>query len=190
MNPAPRPPLRASLRRRCVCTCTRTRRQSSYDPVIDRPDRAAGRPELATFADVSIAPVIDIVPPCLDEAAAMPWVMRRMPLSARAIVVDNGSTNGSAEITRRPRVLVVECVQRGYGTACHTGSVAATADVVALCDGSLDRTDGLRLADNVAAGGDLVISRRRPNSRAARPLPALAGQPFAATWTRLSEEAA
>lgn len=177
--------------------------------MIDRPDRTAARPELATFADVSIAPVIDIVPPCLDEAAALPWVMRRMPLSARAIEVDNGATNGSAKLTRRPGALVVKCARRGYGTACHTGTVAATADVVALCDGSLGRTEVLRLADNVAAGERAPASHSPTLTRhglqvqlldelvdvdttadadvVARLGPSTAS---AATWTRLTKEAA
>ncbi len=45
-------------------------------------------------------PILDIVLPCLDEAAALPWVLSRIPAGARAIVVDNGSTDGSADIAR------------------------------------------------------------------------------------------
>jgi hypothetical protein len=33
----------------------------------------------------------DVILPCLDEAAALPWVLSRMPLGYRAIVADNGS---------------------------------------------------------------------------------------------------
>src|SRR5438270_762850 len=40
----------------------------------------------------------DVVLPCLDEAGALPWVLSRMPAGYRPIVVDNGSTDGSAEI--------------------------------------------------------------------------------------------
>jgi hypothetical protein len=32
----------------------------------------------------------DVVLPCLDEAAALPWVLARMPAGYRPIVVDNG----------------------------------------------------------------------------------------------------
>ncbi len=39
---------------------------------------------------------VDVVLPCLDEAAALPWVLERMPYGYRAIVVDNGSTDRSA----------------------------------------------------------------------------------------------
>ena len=38
---------------------------------------------------------IDVVLPCLDEEAALRWVLSRMPAGYRPIVVDNGSTDGS-----------------------------------------------------------------------------------------------
>jgi glycosyltransferase involved in cell wall biosynthesis len=60
-----------------------------------------------------VTPAIDIVLPCLDEASALPWVLSRIPLSARAIVVDNGSTDGSASIARARGARVVRCPQRG-----------------------------------------------------------------------------
>jgi glycosyltransferase involved in cell wall biosynthesis len=42
--------------------------------------------------------MIDVVLPCLNEAAALPWVLSRMPDGYRAIVADNGSTDGSAAV--------------------------------------------------------------------------------------------
>ena len=42
--------------------------------------------------------MIDVILPVLDEAEALPWVLARMPPGYRPIVVDNGSTDGSAEI--------------------------------------------------------------------------------------------
>ena len=139
--------------------------------------------------------LIDIVLPCLDEAAALPWVLNRIPLSARAIVVDNGSTDGSADLARTLDAVVVECTQRGYGAACNTGLEKATADVVAFCDcdGSLDPADAVRLAEYLAAGADLVVACRRPTSRAAWPLPArlanrvLARRVRARTGVRLTD---
>ena len=41
---------------------------------------------------------VDVILPCLDEEAALPWVLRRMPLGYRAIVVDNGSTDDSVAV--------------------------------------------------------------------------------------------
>ena len=42
--------------------------------------------------------MIDVILPCLDEAAALPSVLSRLPDGYRAIVVDNGSSDGSARI--------------------------------------------------------------------------------------------
>ena len=50
---------------------------------------------------------VDVVLPCLNEAAALPWVLSRLPEGVRAIVVDNGSTDGSADVARAHGALVV-----------------------------------------------------------------------------------
>ncbi len=113
--------------------------------------------------------------PCLDEAGALPWVLDRIPAGARAIVVDNGSTDGSPDLARARGALVVSATRRGYGAACHAGLAAATADVVAFCDcdASLDPADALRLAEFVFDGSaDLVVGRRRAVSRGAFPVTA------------------
>lgn len=102
--------------------------------------------------------------PCLDEAGALPWVLARLPEGARAIVVDNGSSDGSPDIARDLGATVVAASQRGYGAACHAGLTAASADLVAFCDcdASLDPGDSTRLAAPVLAGeADLVLGRRR-----------------------------
>ncbi|MDQ2749062.1 MAG: glycosyltransferase family 2 protein [Actinomycetota bacterium] len=95
--------------------------------------------------------------------------MARIPLGARAIVVDNGSVDGSADIARDLGAEVVYCPARGYGAACHAGLLAASADLIAFCDcdGSLDPGAALPMAERVIAGADLVVSRRCPTGRAA-----------------------
>jgi dTDP-L-rhamnose 4-epimerase len=116
---------------------------------------------------------VDVVLPCLDEAAALPAVLGQLPPGYRAIVVDNGSTDGSAQIAAALGALVVSEARRGYGSACHAGLQAATADVVAFgdCDGSLDLTQLPSLVEPVMAGAtDLVVGRRRPTSFGAWPL--------------------
>jgi glycosyltransferase involved in cell wall biosynthesis len=118
------------------------------------------------------APQVDVVLPCLDEAAALPWVLGRIPPGARAIVVDNGSTDGSADLARCLGAVVVECAQRGYGAACHAGLQAAQAGYVAFCDcdASVDPVEVLRMLALVQAGdADLVVARRRPSTRGAWP---------------------
>jgi glycosyltransferase involved in cell wall biosynthesis len=122
-------------------------------------------------------PIVDVVLPCLDEAASLPWLLPRLPEGYRAIVADNGSTDGSARIAADLGAVVVPVPQRGFGAAAHAGLEAATAEVVCFCDadGSLDPAQLPRVADPVLAGGaDLVLGRRRaargawpPHARAA-----------------------
>jgi glycosyltransferase involved in cell wall biosynthesis len=119
-----------------------------------------------------VAAVLDIVLPCLDEAAALPWVLERIPAGARAIVVDNGSRDGSAVIARAHGATVVDCPRRGYGAACHAGLEAADAEFVAFCDcdASLDPAVAAECVALLRAGADLVVGRRVPVSRGAWPL--------------------
>jgi glycosyltransferase involved in cell wall biosynthesis len=111
---------------------------------------------------------VDLILPCLNEAAALPWVLTRLPLGVRAVVADNGSTDGSAEIAKDLGALVVPCKIRGYGAACHAGLEASTAPVVAFldADASLDPRQLVRVTAPVLAGQiDLMLGRRRPVSR-------------------------
>lgn len=108
---------------------------------------------------------VDVVLPCLDEAEGLTWLLPRLPDRMRAVVVDNGSSDGSAEIARTHGALVVRAEQRGYGAACAAGLEAAQADVVAFCDAdaSLDPHDLPRVTGPVISGqADLVLGRRRP----------------------------
>ncbi|XUK62080.1 Putative glycosyltransferase [Plantibacter sp. RU18] len=108
---------------------------------------------------------VDVVFPCLDEAQALPWVLGRLPADHRAIVVDNGSTDGSADVARRYGAVVVTEPRRGFGAAAHAGLLAATAPTVAFCDadGSMDPRDLVLVTAPVLAGhAELVLGRRRP----------------------------
>jgi glycosyltransferase involved in cell wall biosynthesis len=111
---------------------------------------------------------IDLILPCLNEAAALPWVLGRLPAGVRAVVVDNGSTDGSPKIAADLGATVVSCSLRGYGAACHAGLEASTARVVAFldADASLDPRQLVRVTAPVLAGQvDLMLGRRRPVSR-------------------------
>ena len=115
---------------------------------------------------------VDLVLPCLNEAAALPWVLGRLPAGVRAVVVDNGSTDGSPGIAADRGALVVPCDIRGYGAACHAGLEAATAPIVAFldADASLDPRQLVRVTAPIQADAyDLMLGRRRPVSRDAWP---------------------
>jgi glycosyltransferase involved in cell wall biosynthesis len=116
--------------------------------------------------------VIDVVLPCLNEAAALPAVLSRLPNGYRAVVADNGSTDGSADVARRYGAEVVSVPQRGFGAAVHAGLISCSSDVVCVldADGSLDPAQLPRVADPVLRDeADLVVGRRRPVSGAAWP---------------------
>ncbi|AVZ76448.1 glycosyltransferase [Streptomyces lunaelactis] len=121
---------------------------------------------------------VDVVLPCLDEAEALPWVLERIPAGWRAVVVDNGSADGSAEIARALGASVVHETRRGFGAACHAGLEAAEAEYVCFCDCDASLDPGL-LTDFVrqVAGGesDLVLGRRRPQGSGVWPPHARAG---------------
>jgi glycosyltransferase involved in cell wall biosynthesis len=117
-----------------------------------------------------VAALVDVILPVLDEAEALPWVLARLPEGHRAVVVDNGSTDGSADIARRLGALVVVEPRRGFGAACAAGLAAATAPVVAFCDAdaSLDPEDLPTVTGPVLDGeADLVLGARQPTSAAA-----------------------
>jgi glycosyltransferase involved in cell wall biosynthesis len=115
---------------------------------------------------------VDVVLPCLDEAAALPQVLSSLPAGYRAIVVDNGSTDGSADVARAHGAMVIVETTRGFGAAAHAGLCAATADIVAFADAdaSLDLNDLPRLVARLDSGeSDLVLGNRKPSTRGAWP---------------------
>ena len=60
---------------------------------------------------------VDVVLPCLDEALALPAVLNALPPGYRAIVVDNGSSDGSPEVAAAHGATVISESRRGYGAA-------------------------------------------------------------------------
>jgi glycosyltransferase involved in cell wall biosynthesis len=121
--------------------------------------------------------MIDVILPVLDERLALPGVLASMPAGYRAIVVDNGSTDGSGPLAVELGAVVVTEPRRGFGAACWAGLTAATSEIVCFmdCDGSLDGADLVRVTAPLAAGAtgppaagatgpaDLVLGRRRPD---------------------------
>jgi glycosyltransferase involved in cell wall biosynthesis len=106
---------------------------------------------------------VTVVLPCLNEAASLPGVLAAMPDGYRPLVIDNNSTDDTAEVARRHGADVVAEARPGYGSAVHAGVVAAATPTVAVldADGSLDPGDLPALVDELDRGADMAIGRRR-----------------------------
>jgi glycosyltransferase involved in cell wall biosynthesis len=106
---------------------------------------------------------VTVVLPCLDEAASLPGVLGAIPVGYRALVVDNNSSDGTADVARGCGADVVTETTPGYGAAVHAGVLASTTPLVAVLDGdgSLDPAALPALVDDVAHGADMAIGRRR-----------------------------
>jgi glycosyltransferase involved in cell wall biosynthesis len=131
----------------------------------------------------------DVVLPCLDEAPALAWLLPRIPAGYRAIVADNGSRDGSADVARRFGARVVTVPRPGYGAAVHAGILAAEPADGVVCvmdaDGSFDPAQLPRVADPVRAGeARMVLGRRRPTTRGAWPVHARLGNALLARRLR------
>jgi dolichol-phosphate hexosyltransferase len=79
---------------------------------------------------------ITVIIPCLNEEQGIEQVMLRMPSFVdQVIVVDNGSTDRTAEVAARFGARVIQEARRGYGRAYKSGLQAATCDVIVTLDG-------------------------------------------------------
>ncbi|MEO6606063.1 MAG: glycosyltransferase family 2 protein [Aeromicrobium sp.] len=131
--------------------------------------------------------VCDVVIPCRDEALALPTVLAAIPDGWHIIVVDNGSTDGTAEVARSLGATVIEESRPGYGAAVHAGMLAATAEYVAVIDGdaSMRLLDLVPMLDLVRDQGvTMAIGKRRPVARGVWPWHARAGTKLLATMIR------
>ncbi|PXW31856.1 UNVERIFIED_CONTAM: glycosyltransferase involved in cell wall biosynthesis [Williamsia faeni] len=113
-----------------------------------------------------------VVIPCRDEAESLPALVRALPPDLHPLVVDNGSTDGTADVAKRLGCTVVYQPIPGYGSAVNSGVEACATEIVCTIDGdgSMDPADLPRLVAAVAAGADLAVGRRRPVTHRAWPL--------------------
>lgn len=79
---------------------------------------------------------ITVVIPCLNEEQGIESVLRVMPSFVdEVIVVDNGSTDRTAEVAHSYGAKVIREDVRGYGRAYKRGFRVATGDVIVTLDG-------------------------------------------------------
>lgn len=121
-------------------------------------------PEL-TGPDARVA----VLMPALDEERSLPGILAGIPEWVDVVVVvDNGSTDRTAEVAEEGGAHVVREPERGYGAACLAGmeylthrSVPPQVLVFMDADGSDDPVDIARLVAPIAVGeADLVLGVR------------------------------
>jgi glycosyltransferase involved in cell wall biosynthesis len=107
---------------------------------------------------------VTVILPCLNESESLPGVLAALPDGYVALVVDNNSTDDTADVAIRCGARVVAEAQPGYGAAVHAGIEAAETSIVAVIDGdgSLDPGDLPALVSELDRGADMAVGRRRP----------------------------
>lgn len=114
-------------------------------------------------------PQISVVIPCLNEEEAVGRVVeqalegiRNSGRPGEVVVVDNASTDRSAEVAAAHGARVVSEKRRGYGSAYLAGLAEAHGDYIVM--GDADETYPLQelapFVDKLEAGDDLVIGSR------------------------------
>ena len=115
--------------------------------------------------------------PALNEEGSIGRVVAAVPrdLVAEVIVVDNGSTDRTAEVASAAGARVVTELERGYGAACKAGlDAAADADILVYLDGDAsDKPEELVnvLGPVVRGQADVVIGSRLLGQREAGAMP-------------------
>jgi glycosyltransferase involved in cell wall biosynthesis len=131
-------------------------------------ERAHDRPSASRLPERAPA-MISIVMPCLNEEQtvescvhkARTW-LERSPYNGEVVVVDNGSTDRSAELAAAAGARVVHEPRSGYGAALRRGFAEGTGDwlVMGDCDDTYDFSDLDPLMKPLAEGYDMSVGNR------------------------------
>ncbi len=118
------------------------------------------------------SPAVAVVIPALNEAQSIAAVVAEIPrdIATEIIVVDGGSSDGTAERAQASGARILRPEGRGYGRACAAGAEAAgeACGIIVFMDGDgADRGDLMRLLVEPIRRGthDFVIASRARGAR-------------------------
>ncbi|MCR5267728.1 MAG: glycosyltransferase family 2 protein [Lachnospiraceae bacterium] len=97
---------------------------------------------------------------CIDEAAHM---LHEHGISGEILLVDNGSTDDSANIARSHGAVILTEQEKGYGAAIRCGLAAAKGEVIVIgdCDTTYSFAEAFGMYEMLTEGGyDMVIGNR------------------------------
>lgn len=138
------------------------------------------------------SPIVVIIP-ALNEEESLPRVLADLPHRVAVVVVDNGSTDATAEVARRGGATVLQEPVRGYGSACLRGLLhveqtvragSSAPRVIVFLDADYSDHPELlpSLVEPILGGrSDLVLGSRMLGKREPRAMP-----PQAAFGNRLA----
>lgn len=115
---------------------------------------------------------LSIVLPAKNESGAIKATIQdivKLAIAHEIIVVNDGSTDSTAEIARQAGAKVLNHpYSKGNGAAIKSGARAATGDVIVFmdADGQHDPQDVPRLLEKINQGYDLVVGARQKGSQA------------------------
>lgn len=129
---------------------------------------------------------LEVAVPAFNEAARLPDTLRtltdflgRLELRSRVVVVDNGSTDGTAAVVREVAggpvdVAVIGCARAGKGAAVRRGLATSGSRYVGFLDADLSTPVGTLapvLAELRAGATAVIASRHAPGAKVVLPQP-------------------
>ena len=116
------------------------------------------------------ARILSIVIPALDEEKAIESVIKEIPskellakgYTAEIIVVDNGSTDRTAELAKKAGARVIFHPEKGYGSALKKGLESAKGEIFATADADMTYplNELLKMLSKINEGFDFVAAER------------------------------